>query len=328
MEKSKGLEIKVGLFVAVGLILLATLLLQFSKSSSLFRGSYQLRLHAENVGGIKPRAQVLLAGVQVGTVTDIKLSPDGKSVTILLSIYNEYPIYHDANFVIQQAGFLGDQYVSINPTANTLPMLTNGVTVDCESPFDLQEVARTAAGFITRLDGTAKKLDASVTDFRREVLNERTLTNFDIAINNVRAVSEQAMATVSNLNNLVVTNRDQVDRAISNIVFFSHQLNGLADSADEMLASNGAQISVATRNIADSTATLKSVVSDVQAGKGLAGTILQNEELSSNVQAIASNLAETTSNLNQVGLWGILWAPKHHKEENSSEPVTPNHPIK
>ena len=135
------------------------------------------------------------------------------------------------------------------------------------------------------------------------------------------------MTTVSNLNHLIVTNQAQVNFAISNIVYFSHQLNGLADSAHDLLASNGAQISVATRNIADSTATLKSVVTDVQDGKGLAGTILQNQVLSSNVQAIASNLAETTSNLNQVGLWGILWAPKHHEKHNS-EPVTPNHPQK
>ena len=46
-------------------------------------------------------------------------------------------------------------------------------------------------------------------------------------------------------------------------------------------------------------------------GKGLAGTVLQNEELATNVvQAIAANLAITTSNLNRVGLWGILWSHK------------------
>lgn len=327
MEKSKRLEIKVGLFVSVGLILLAVLLLQFSKSSSLFRGTYELRLNSDNVGGIKPRAGVLLAGVQVGTVADIELSPDEKRVTMHLRIYKDFPIYHDAQFVIQTEGILGDQFVSIIPTANTLPMLTNNEEVTCEAPFDLQEVARTAAGFIKRIDGTAQKLDDSVTQFRRVVLNEQTLTNFAIAINNLRTVSEQAIATVDGLNQLVATNGTEVNVAVSNIVLFSHQLNGLADSADSLLASNGVQITVATKNIADSTETLKGVVNDVKAGKGLAGTILQNEELSSNVQAIAANLAVTSSNLNQEGIWGILWAPKHH-EKKSSEPVTSNHPNK
>ena len=122
MEKSR-LETKVGLFVFVGLALLAVLLIQFSKGTSLFRGTYELRLHASNVGGLKQRAWVLLAGVQVGSVSDIELAPDGKSVTILLNIYKTDKIYHDARFVIEQSGFLGDQYVAVIPTANQLPLL-------------------------------------------------------------------------------------------------------------------------------------------------------------------------------------------------------------
>ena len=56
MEKSR-LEIKVGVFVLIGLVLVAIVLIQFSKGTSLFRGTYELRLHATNVGGIKQRAE-------------------------------------------------------------------------------------------------------------------------------------------------------------------------------------------------------------------------------------------------------------------------------
>ncbi len=37
MEKSR-LQLKVGIFVLIGLVLLAVMLIQFSKSTSLFRG--------------------------------------------------------------------------------------------------------------------------------------------------------------------------------------------------------------------------------------------------------------------------------------------------
>jgi len=327
MEKSKRLEIKVGLFVAVGLVLLAILLLQFSKSTSIFQGTYELRLHAVNVGGIKPRAQVLLAGVQVGIVSEIKLAQDGKSVTIFLKIYKNFQIYHDARFSIEQAGILGDQYIAITPTANTEPFLADGTDVPCAEPFDLQEVARSASGFIQQLDTTAKKLDIAITEIQRVALNQQTLTNFALAVANVRTVSEAAIATADGLNHLVATNQAQVGAAISNVVAFSQQLNRLGDSADALLASNGVQIAVATHNLADSSAALKNVISDAQNGKGLAGTILQNPVLAANVQAIASNLAQTTSNLNQVGLWGILWAPKH-SGTNDPSPQHSNHSTK
>ena len=79
MAKS-NLEKKVGLFVAIGLVLLAVLLLQFSKGTTFFRSTYQLRLKTSNVAGIKVRSSVLMSGVPVGTVSRIELLPNGKHV--------------------------------------------------------------------------------------------------------------------------------------------------------------------------------------------------------------------------------------------------------
>ena len=321
------MEIKVGLFVLVGLVLVAVSMIQFSKGTSLFRGTYELKLHAVNVGGIKKSAGVLLAGVQVGTVSEVQLADDGKSVLIRLRIYNDFKIYHDARFVIEQAGFLGDQFVSVIPTTNSLPFLENGADVPCQEPFNLQEVARSTAGFIQRIDETAKKLDASVSDLRRVVLNEQVLTNFAMAINNTRTFSEQALNTINNINALVATNADQVNLAVSNAVFFSEELMRLAGSANSLLATNGAEVSLAVNNIKDSTATLKQLLDDVQAGKGLAGTILQNGALTTNVQAIADNLSVTTSNLNRLGLWGILWSHKA-PATNTVKLNTPRNPTR
>jgi phospholipid/cholesterol/gamma-HCH transport system substrate-binding protein len=318
MEKSR-LEIKVGLFVFICLALLAALLIQFSKSSSLWRGTYELHLHADNVGGIKPRAGVLLAGVPVGSVADIQLAPGGKSVTMILKIYQDFPIYHDARFVIEQSGFLGDQFISVVPTANTLPLWTNNADVPCEAPFNLQEVARGAAGFIQRIDETAKKLDASVTDLRTQVLNAQTLASFGTSITNLKLFTESALDTVHNINGVVITNSAQVGLAVSNAVLFSSSLDELADSARVVLATNSVNLTQATKDIADATATFKQLAADLQAGRGLAGALLQNPELATNVEGIAANLAVTSSNLNRLGLWGVLWSHKPPAAKSSKK---------
>ena len=325
MEKSR-LETKVGLFVFIGLALLAGLLLQFSTGASLWRGTYELHLHAVNVGGIKPHASVLLAGVQVGSVSEINLAPDRKSVTIDLKIYKEFQIFHDARFVIEQSGFLGDQYVSIIPTTNALPYLANGADVPCQEPFNLQEVARSAAGFIQRIDETAKKLDASVTDLRAQVLNAQTLANFGTSITNMKLFTEQALDTVKDINTIVNTNGAQVGIAASNAVAFSSGLIELETSAKSVLATNSINLSQATKDIADATATFKRLALDLQAGKGLAGAVLQNPELATNVQNIAANLSVTSSNLNQLGLWGILWSHKPTATNTSTSHSNRAHP--
>lgn len=310
--ESKRLELKVGLFVFIGLVLLAALLIAFSKGTSVFRGTYPIRLVAPNVGGLKLRASVLLAGVQVGSVSAIQLAPDGKSVTITLNIYNGTTIYRDANFVIEQAGFLGDQFVAIHPTENQLPALTNDEEINCEPPFDMQAVARSATGFIERVNDTVSNVETSVAQLQQSLLNEQTLTNLSITIANLRDTSAHANGVVGGLDSMVATNSQQINVAVSNVVVFSQKLTQLASNADAMIATNGTTISGAMTNLEMTTATLRQIADGLQQGKGLAGTVLENEQLAANIRETANNLAITTSNLNQFGLWHVLW---HHESE-------------
>jgi phospholipid/cholesterol/gamma-HCH transport system substrate-binding protein len=156
------------------------------------------------------------------------------------------------------------------------------------------------------------------------VLNQQTLTNFSLAIDNLRTFSEQAIGTVNDVNSLITTNGSQINLAVSNVVFFSQELTRLADNAGSLLATNGEEISAAVKNIESATVILTNLLSDLQSGKGLAGTVLQNEPLATNVQAIANNLAVATSNLNRLGLWHFLW----HREplQTNTPPVAARNP--
>lgn len=325
MAKS-NLEKKVGLFVAIGLVLLAGLLLQFSKGTTFFRSTYVLHLKTSNVGGIKARAGVLMSGVPVGTVSRIELLPNGKHVYIYLKIYSDFRVHRDARFVIEQSGFLGDQYVGIIPGDNTGPLLNDGDEVESPEPFNLQEVARAAAGFIQRIDETAKKLDDAMTRIDRLVLNEQTLTNLSVTVGNFRLVSERALTTVDGVNTLLETNRAAIDASVSNVYRFSGQLNVVGDELQKVVKTNSAQISAAVNNIESSTEVLKHLLDELQAGHGLAGGLIKDEELKNHVSMLASNLAVTSSNLNRLGLWSILWKPKPPRTESPTNQVL--HPPK
>lgn len=319
MER-KGLEWKVGLFILIGLVLVGALMLAFSKGTSPFRPTYNLYLSAKNVGGLKRTASVLLAGVKVGDVSDIQFKlPAATNVIITLHIYSSYQIHQDARFVIETSGFLGDQYVAIIPTRNEAPVFPPGGHAKVEEPFNLQEVARSASGFIQRIDETAKNLDAAISDVRRNVLNEETLTNLSAAIGSMRQASSRTLATVNNVNMLVETNAPSIAVAVSNVVYFSDQINEFGNAFGSVLSTNSTEISAAVKNIESSTEVLKNLMADLHEGKGLVGDLLRNETLASNVDTIASNLAITTHRLNRHGLWGILWS--HEPPETNRPPV-------
>jgi phospholipid/cholesterol/gamma-HCH transport system substrate-binding protein len=306
MDK-KRLEWRVGVFVFIGLVILAGLLLQFSKGTSLFKPRYDLYLKANNVGGMKPGASVLMAGVQIGSVSDIQLNPEGTNVTITLKIFTKYVIHKDAHIRIDQSGFLGDFFVAVVPTRNEGEVWRAGDHPVADEPFSLQEVARSAAGFLKSVDQTTKRLDDAIADVRRLVLNEETLTNLSSTVGNARIASERAVVTVNNINSLVETNSEAVASAVSNVVYFSQQINQFAAGLENVLATNSTELAAALKNIDSSTVVLKNVLDDVQSGKGLAGTVLRNDQLATNVNMIAANLSITTSNLNRLGLWHFLW---------------------
>ncbi len=330
MSKSR-LEWRVGLFVFVGLGLLAALLLGFSKGLTLFRQTYEIDLRAPNVGGLKTRAAVLMSGVQVGTVADIRLAPDGRTVTIVLRIYGDYKIHKDAQFNIEQSGLLGDQYVAILPTFNKEPVFADGDTAEAEAPFNLQEFTRTASGFITRIDDTVKKLNDALVNVSRVVLNPETLTNLSATVANLRDVSDRARSTIDRLDAIIETNGPPLGVSSSNLVVFSEQMSRFATGLNSLVVSNSPEVETAVKNLATSSDSLKSLLSDVQAGKGLAGELLKNEQIAANVSQIASNLSITSSNLNRLGLWGILWSHKPAKPPQEPEPsakvlAAPKHP--
>jgi ABC-type transporter Mla subunit MlaD len=315
---SKGrVEFKVGLFVLMGLTLLGVLVLLLSKGTSLFAKTTELRLKSASVGAIKGGASVLMAGVSVGRVGDVELGAEGTNVVIHLKILAKYKIYEDARFEIEQAGFLGDQYVAIYPGKNHGRLLVNGDEVICQSPFNLQETVGKAAETIARIGEATTNVDAAVTDVRRFVLTENRLSRLGSAIDHFEQLAIEAHVAISNLNSLVLTNRSPVTSAVSNLNAFSAELFPLAARLTSLVTNNEDEIAIALKNVEIASAGLTNLMNELQNGGGAAGRLVHDEKLGSNLVAIVENLSTTTSNLNRSGLWSILWKKKESRTSSA-----------
>lgn len=309
MSKSR-LEWKVGLFVLVGLVLLGVLLIQFSKGMTFLRSTYEITLRCKTAGGLKPRASVLMAGVPVGTVGDIKLAPGGRSVLISLRIASEYAIHKDALFTLEISGFLGDQYVAITPQDDKGPLFKAGDEARAEEPFNLHEFIRKSGGSVREIEELARNLRRAIDSLNTYALNEETLTNLSATIVNLNGLSKRASAAAARIDALVETNGAAFSLAVSNLADFSQEIKGFGTALQSVVATNREGIAESVKNIESSTRMMKTLVEDVQAGKGPIGTLLKNDEFGARMTEIVNNLSVTTSNLNRLGLWGILWKAK------------------
>ncbi|MDB6026823.1 MAG: ttg2C [Verrucomicrobiales bacterium] len=313
----KRLHFKVGIFVAIGLTIVAALMLVFSHGLSFSRPTYTILMKAETVGGLKVQAPVLLAGVQIGSVIDINLAPDGKAVVLTLKLDQNYKIHNDAKFAIDSLGLLGDQFVAIRPQANAGPLLKEKEMVSGEPPFDLQEVARASLGFIHRVDETAQRLNSAIKRIDEVVLAQSNLLSLSDTIHNFNQVSESAIQTVEQIGTLFKTNEPAISGAVSNLAHFSGQLNKLADELSETVFTNRTMMTRAMNNLENASRSVTNLLGEVEAGRGVAGALLKDREMKetlsetlSNARELAFNLNVLSSNVNNKGLWRVLWKPK------------------
>ena len=117
MHNSRTLEIVVGLFVALGLAALLMLAMKVSNLST-FAGNdgYNVTARFENIGGLKVRSPVTVAGVRIGRVSDVSFDNNTFEAVVTMNIgkaYNSLPT--DTSASIFTSGLLGEQYVSLEP---------------------------------------------------------------------------------------------------------------------------------------------------------------------------------------------------------------------
>ena len=321
---NERIQLKVGLFVIAGLALIVALSLVFSKGLGAWTPTYEVRLRTPNAAGIKLTASVLMAGVRVGEVDRVELSVDGKSVVLVLKIHERIKIHGDAQFKIEMSGFLGDQYVSIIPQANSKSQLKPNDEVSCDEPFNIQGAAQAAQNLIHRLDAAVQKVDTVVSRVDRTLLAEETLTNLTTALanfqkisdrlnkvgNNLEEVSQISVKMAGRIDNLLATNSPPLTQSISNFVQFSSKLDRTAADLERLVATNKTEISLVIRNAEAATATVNKILADLEKGKGLAGGLLKNDELNAqfiqlvtNLNAMVATYATFGSNLNQHGIF-------------------------
>src|ERR1700755_2907759 len=117
MAQRQTFQIGTGLFILLGFAALTYLATQTTSIANYRQGdSYSLKARFTNIGQLKLRAPVKVAGVRVGTVSDIKLESDKLDALVTISIDKRFDkIPDDSAAAVFTSGLLGDQYVALQP---------------------------------------------------------------------------------------------------------------------------------------------------------------------------------------------------------------------
>jgi phospholipid/cholesterol/gamma-HCH transport system substrate-binding protein len=143
MQRSKTVEFGVGLFVLAGILGLVFLGLRVS-GLTLNAPSEMFHLEANfsDIGSLKPRARVTMAGVTVGRVESIELDTQWFEARVKMRLESdlEDQLSRDTTAAILTSGLLGEQYVGLSVGGDP-EMLEDGDTIrDTQSALVLEEL--------------------------------------------------------------------------------------------------------------------------------------------------------------------------------------------
>jgi len=138
----KSTEILVGLFVVLGALAMVFLAMKAANLASFTSGGdgYLVQARFDNIGGLKPRAPVRSAGVDVGRVRSITLDPQTFQGVVTMELRKDVQFPKDSSAKILTSGLLGDQYVGIEPGADEKNLAAGDMIKQTQSALVLENL--------------------------------------------------------------------------------------------------------------------------------------------------------------------------------------------
>ena len=145
MPRSNYAETLVG--AAVVAVALVFAVLAYYRTGAAGLSGYEVNAKLAKVDGLAIGTDVRLAGIKIGTVSDLTLDPRTYLVTVHMDIRKDIKLPADSSILVTQAGFLGGQYLSVTPGGDDTMMTAGAYFENAQGSIDVMNlVGRFANG--------------------------------------------------------------------------------------------------------------------------------------------------------------------------------------
>jgi phospholipid/cholesterol/gamma-HCH transport system substrate-binding protein len=312
-EENQRSEVYVGIFLLAGLVLLGTLIFQFGRFGDRFHNYYALTLIVDDAAGIIKGSEIRMGGAKIGRVATLPALTDDAHVQIDLAIDDRIKIPKNSTLSVTSASLLGDKMIIVTPPVDKVDgYIEEGTLITGSGPSGLDAIQNNAE----ILSRDARKLMVGAGE---------TLKKVDLAIDDIRKASVNLSETLEKVNTSVLAknNLDQVDQAIANFTQTSERWKKASDALEPTIvdartaiqsiqkAADGAEqtfakvderldelkpaikdIPNATKAITRAAEKASATMDKVDQGKGLLGTLTNDDDVSGDAKAFIRNLRE------------------------------------
>lgn len=274
-------EARVGLLVTVSFTIFIVLVGVLAKIN-IAQSGYTLRVYFGFLNDLRKGAPVKIAGgITIGQVTDIKQS--GEKTQVDIWIDKKYKLIKKTKFAIFTTGIIGEKYINVfvPPSYDVEEFFDDGDMVYGIDPPSFDQMMLTFQGFLEK-EGS-QILAEIFQNSNRFVENLSKITSENRA--DIRASVVMLRGMISSL---MVKSQQLMD-----------QLNQLTRNMAELSEKNKQDISIALRQISETTSSLNKIIYRIESGRGTLGKLISDEEVYNNLRDASIYAKDLFYKLNQ-----------------------------
>jgi len=275
------MSVRVGIFFALGVILIFVIFESLSKGKLGRDDGYALHTQFRNLKELKAGDEVRMAGVKIGSVAETRLV--GRRAEAVLLIDRKFQVAKDSKATIGMAGLLGSNYVALDMGSDDVGFLPEGAQINSVDTPDLNTI-------VTELGDIGKKVD-------------KALDGLSGAING----KDGAPGIIGKIDRMVDDNQSNIKEVTTNLREITEKVNKgegtigrlINDSKvhDELLASV-TEIKSAATEAKQFINDAKGIIDQVKSGQGAIGVLLYDKQSGENMKLFAQNLREISTKIN------------------------------
>ncbi len=286
-------EVKIGIFAVV--ILLCTWGgVRFLSGLDVFSRTRTYYVDYSDVSGIQQASPVVILGVKVGSVTNIKLDPTkSDGVELTLEIDKHYDLPTDSKAKIFSDGLMGGKAIAIEYGA-AAEYLKNGDHITAGYDKGLMDIAG------SELEGLTQKISQALGSLT--VTLEGVNGVLDENRTNIKGLVAHLNSMSGSLDDVMTGKRQQLGDIVDNLSTFADALGRNSGRIDSVMmnvstvANQFAEADVATA-LQQTLAKLNLTLEKLNNDEGTVGKLLNDKVLYDNLSAASANLSTLLSDL-------------------------------
>lgn len=301
MEAPTKNNMKLGLMVLAGLVVLILTLYGIGKNEHLFGSNFQLKVRFTNVSGLMTGNNIRFAGIQVGTVKDIEIVNDTTiEVTMLIDQRVKPFIHNNAVASIGTEGLMGNKVINITPSTKTAPEAAAGSTLPAQRNINTDEMLQTLyrtnnniADISEGLKNTVHRIQGSVALWA--ILNDTSLAmrirsslvHIDRAASNAESITRD----ISSLVEQTKKGQGSVGKLLTDTAFYQN-----LDQAVQTIDSAGKKAGDLAKHFDEMTVRVQEYI---DSGRGPVNALLKDSAIVMKLNASLDNIQKGTDGFSQ-----------------------------